>query len=98
MESGEAYGGQYLYVVAVIDGPQSKVALPSRERYKFLEGFRSRFEEKVKYWRDLLAKDSAMTAKTYVWGAGSKGFTFVNIVDQCAALGGLIDRHPNKGG
>lgn len=96
VESGESYGGQYLYVIAQISGQVSHDH-EAHLNYDFVDGFSERFDAKLAFWRDELAA-ADVSAKTYVWGAGSKGITFCNIVDPDRLLGGLIDRHPNKVG
>ncbi len=40
----------------------------------------------------------AELAKTFVWGAGSKGITFCNLIDPDGRFAGLIDKNDAKHG
>lgn len=99
LDSGEAYGGQYLFVEARVD-PSNAGSWAGTDDDDLLvaERFAARFEYKVNEFRELLEQDEELTEATYVWGAGSKGITFCNLVDTNMALGGLIDRNAAKHG
>lgn len=96
LESGVSYGGQYLYILAEIGAENVDEKDAQQPDYSFVDGFQERFQTKLLNWAETL--ENLNPAKTFVWGAGSKGITFCNILDPKARLGGLIDRHPNKVG
>ncbi|MFW2381053.1 MAG: class I SAM-dependent methyltransferase [Acidimicrobiales bacterium] len=97
IEHGESFGGQYLYLVARVSGTDHS-AYEAQRSYAFVDGFADRFAAKTERWERELSSDLAATGRTFVWGAGSKGITFCNIMDPEGKLGGLVDRHPNKVG
>lgn len=99
LEIGTAYGGQYLYVDAQ---PATRVRTPplsepSADDIRTAELFAGRFSNKLEAFREW-ALDSEQLGRTYVWGAGSKGITFCNLVDPDARIAGLIDRNVAKHG
>lgn len=100
LDSGEAYGGQYLYLVA--RAGVARESLPELgcddESYGFVEQFEDELSETIARWKKLISNSDGDPTRTFVWGAGSKGITFCNVVDPQAKMGGLIDRHPNKDG
>jgi 2-polyprenyl-3-methyl-5-hydroxy-6-metoxy-1,4-benzoquinol methylase len=95
--AGSSFGGQYLY----IEARPGSVRMPARSReVATIESLVRRFEgvyvPKVRQWRDYVAQRDADAI--VVWGAGSKGITFVNVVPGASRIGGLIDVNPHKQG
>jgi hypothetical protein len=58
--------------------------------------FERSYEEKITRWHHFLAARDPGT--TVVWGAGSKGITFVNVVPLAAQIAALVDVNTHKQG
>ena len=96
MDLAEDFGGQYLYVEARPGAPAP--AAETRAVAPLVESFASRFHEAVAGWRTRLADDAAAGRQVVLWGAGSKGVTFANLVDAGGSVVGLVDVNPHKHG
>jgi len=99
-----SYGGQFLGVHARATEPSDR-ALPSGEIARIASlarDFTARYDRKLAEWRGLLAEMEREGRSAALWGAGSKGVTFLNIV--CARDGStpvvsaVVDRNPRKQG
>ena len=73
-----------------------------RELVPELAGFVSRFSDeywaKVSYWKRILSCLRDEGRKSVLWGAGSKGVSFVNMLDIGEEVGYLVDLNPYKDG
>ncbi len=61
-------------------------------------GFAGRCAAKLARWNRRLAVWSEQRARIVVWGAGSKGIMFVNLVEEPGAVAALVDINPRKQG
>ncbi len=99
-EVAEAFGGQFLTLHARSGGP----VVPRREidpadLGAHVEGFADRYRSKVASWRERLSRLARERRRVAVWGAGSKGTTFLNVLDPDAELvGPVVDVNPRKQG
>jgi len=98
----EEFGGQFLAIEAQ---PASGEVLPSaRTRLDFeqmardVQTFGERYRAKVYEWRTRLSNLVQREARTVVWGAGSKGVTFLNIFRDLQAVTLVVDVNPRKQG
>ncbi len=97
LEEGACFGGQYLFVEARAKGPARGAASGrSAEMERLVKGFDSACRAKLGEWRGVLARRER--SRTVVWGAGSKGITFVNLVPEAAEVAALVDINPHKQG
>ncbi|MDH3628250.1 MAG: class I SAM-dependent methyltransferase [Acidobacteriota bacterium] len=93
----ESFGGQYLGLNGRIAAQESAAGTfvdPSgvvRTATRFHEAFQS----KLQRWRAAL---STLPAPVVVWGGGSKGVTFLNLVDRDAKVTAIVDVNPHKQG
>jgi SAM-dependent methyltransferase len=96
---GEEFEGQYLGLHAATGGGSGlhpgKQELGIRES---IDSFKSEFEEAVESWRAELDRVAARGLKAVVWGAGSKGVTFLNLLDRERRIAYAVDVSPNKQG
>lgn len=94
-EIATTFGGQYLWLEATLANssarPRGPGALPelarrfSREERQWLE-----------FWRRRLGSTNDKLA---IWGAGAKGVTFANLVDEtCERIDCVVDLNPHKQG
>lgn len=91
---GTTFGDQFLFAEA---HPGPPVA-PSQKAVQgdTAKAFAATFARRIEGWRDrvsLLPVGSAV-----VWGAGSKGITFLNLVDSERRFAGIVDVNPRKVG
>ena len=89
------FGGQFL-AVTVSKSADTGFNLADRAYGPLIEGFRRSFEEKISYWRDRLWRDQAEGKKTAIWGVGSKGVTFLNLMEGVCTVHSCVDINPNK--
>lgn len=98
----EDFGGQYLSVEARArkDGRSGKPdgGLLADTVLREIDGFRRRLDDKIDHWRQRLAGFAGRGEKTLAWGAGSKGVTFLNLMDKQGAIDGIVDLNPHKHG
>lgn len=98
LEVGAAFGGQYLYVEAA-RGRESRVEGDSPDPLAPLAGeFARRYRERTAEGTrrlDLLADRGCRVA---VWGAGSKGVSFLNMIDGGERVASVVDINPRKQG
>jgi hypothetical protein len=60
--------------------------------------FSTDFSRKINEWKTILNRLAAEKKKTVVWGAGSKGATFLNMIDGSHAIEYVVDINPKKTG
>ena len=97
LDSGFSFGDQYLWVEArtasAPDGAEPSAA--AADVVAAAAGFGERFDVMVARWSESLA--TVPSGSVAVWGAGSKGVTFANLVGG-DAIGCLVDVNPRKQG
>lgn len=95
-----AFGDQYLCVEG---RPAAAPGLPSfatelAQLVQLAANFSAEYDSKRTYWRQRLGELTARGARAAIWGAGSKGITFVNVVPEREAVSCLVDLNPRKHG
>ncbi len=95
-----AFGDQFLclhgHVAGAADaGPAEP---PGPELAGLVERFATAYRVKVEQWADRLTRLRAAGLRTVLWGAGSKGVSFVNSVAGSDAVEALVDLNPHKHG
>lgn len=98
----EVFGGQFLTIEALpaaqagADGRAGAAELaPLQEQ---VDNFADEFAQKVSSWRERLAGWAAEGKTVVAWGAGSKGVTFLNILDTADQIRTIVDINPRKRG
>lgn len=98
LDLGDAFGGQYLYVEAA-HGRESRVRGGSPEDLAPCVGeFARRFAEKTADGTRRLDRFAKRGSRVVVWGAGSKGVTFLNMIGGGEGVAGVVDINPRKQG
>lgn len=102
LDLGRAFGGQYLWLEARASH-SGGVQVPSGEKRELRNlqalaaGFSRRVERTLDAWRAgfprLLGEGGVA-----VWGAGSKGVTFLNLVGPASSASAVVDINPRKQG
>jgi SAM-dependent methyltransferase len=96
---GTSFGGQYLWAEASSSHDAEGVPAPSVEEVlASAAGFADRAEGAVAYWAEELERAAADGQRVAVWGAGSKGVTFLNVVPGGAGVELVVDLNPRKHG
>lgn len=98
----EVFEGQFLSVEAVPikdstvaqSGQWDGLAKMARDVAAFAE----RYQNKVSAWRRELEKIVSAGKRAVVWGAGSKGVTFLNIIQNSHQIEYVVDINPIKQG
>ena len=99
----EAFGGQYLCIEgrpADQERKQGQVALDLSldEVEQSVACFADNYDHTISEWRRILTEIDQSGAKAAVWGAGSKGITFLNVLPRAEAIDFVIDINPHKQG
>lgn len=97
----EVYGGQFLTLHAALDGePGGPVAPGSApdELAELVDAFGANYGEKLAHWRAWLAGLVESGRRAVVWGAGSKGVTFLNALRAADEISAVVDINPRKQG
>jgi SAM-dependent methyltransferase len=99
LDVSEVYGGQFLTLEAALDGGQaaSPEGVPG-ELSALVEAFAAGYDQKLSHWREWLAQLKAEGRRAVVWGAGSKGVTFLNALRASDEVSAVVDINPRKQG
>lgn len=97
----ERYGKQFLGIE--VKPTDAKPILPglkptTEDVADLVRAFSAAYTEKVAAWRSRLETLSAHGKRTVVWGSGSKGTTFLNMVNDANAVEYIVDMNPRKQG
>ncbi|MDS4028143.1 MAG: class I SAM-dependent methyltransferase [Candidatus Contendobacter sp.] len=101
--SDDSFGGQFIWVEARPGSKNSKVTLaaeqtPSRIR-QYVDVFADQYRANVQAWRERLASMAREGRRVVIWGAGSKGVTFLNMLNDYASnIRYIVDLNPRKQG
>ena len=100
IDSGRSFGDQYLWVEAVTGAQNTAAGFPDVDLGRLptlVEEFGRRHRSTMELWDQRL---SAMLAEgeVVVWGAGSKGVSFLNQMSGASEIGRLVDVNPRKRG
>jgi SAM-dependent methyltransferase len=96
------FGGQFLLLEAHPD--EGEVAMPDPHRADLQDltaevaRFAAAYEEQVRTWQQRFAELARRGQRVVVWGAGSKGVTFLNVADPERVVDRAVDLNPRKHG
>lgn len=99
----ESFGGQYLCLEARPLSGSSELELTQSltsigEVAGFAHGFAEIYSRTVTYWRKSLQKMRQQGIRPVVWGAGSKGVSFLNVLGTSGVIDYVVDINPHKQG
>ena len=99
----DSFGGQYLCIEARPLPASSELELPESlpsigELAGYVHGFAERYSQTVSYWQESLKKMLLRDIRPVVWGAGSKGVTFLNVLRTAGIIDDVVDINPHKQG
>lgn len=101
---GEAFGGQFLGLEARPADPEGEAARPAPDAALLAEvavharRLRACLAARVEDWRARLAGADPYGKRLALWGAGSKGVTFLNLLQPGEQIAGIVDINPHKQG
>ena len=98
----EEYGEQFLSIEATPStGDGGDAPLPDggdRQLVQDIRAFAARYRNKVNEWRARLGETQRGGQRAVVWGSGSKGVTFLNIMRPEEQIEFVVDINPRKAG
>jgi SAM-dependent methyltransferase len=98
----ESYGRQFITVLAQHDGHAiDRIDLsPDRKGVteQLANSFESRFLALQAQWNQTIREWSESGRRLFLWGAGSKGVNFVNLIDEPSRIEALVDQNSQKQG
>jgi len=93
----EEFGGQFLCLEATPgQGPVSIRSENLLEVSRYLDVFIDKFRYKLESWQTNLNKMALANQRAVIWGAGSKGVTFLNMFDSSGVIPYAVDLNPRK--
>ncbi len=99
----QAYDGQFLCLEAQLN-PTGAATEPHRQvpqmqqLFEDVQAFQHNFDHKLRTWQQRLNELSRAGKRVVVWGAGSKGVTFLNVLKPWGQIDYVVDIHPRKAG
>jgi SAM-dependent methyltransferase len=98
---GREYGGQYVTIEARVGGRITSI-LPTEDDLEnvtaLVHSFQTRLPCQIAEWRRRLEGYREKRLKTVVWGAGSKGVTFLSTLNVPGAVEYVVDINPHMSG
>lgn len=100
MELSEEFGGQFLVLTAKRGdrAVEARSASPSQELVEAGRSFGVRAREQVRRWRNRVSTAGSAGESLALWGVGSKGVTFLNLVNGEGPIAEAVDINPGKEG
>lgn len=98
LDLDSSFGGQYLYIEAARGRDGHHGGGTSADLAPLVAGFGRAFADKLGAWDVRLGELLAGGRRVAVWGAGSKGVTFLNLVEGGAEVSAVVDLNPRKHG
>ena len=95
----ETFEGQFISVFASVSGATASLAettLSSAGEY--LDSFCDEYQRKLAEWRQRLSALRSRNKRAVIWGAGSKGNTFLNVIARDSGIDYAVDLNPRKQG
>jgi 2-polyprenyl-3-methyl-5-hydroxy-6-metoxy-1,4-benzoquinol methylase len=99
----EAFGGQYLCIEGkpslqkkIFQTTSGPISIATVENH--VNGFADRHRQQLSKWREAFKELRRSGTKTVVWGAGSKGVTFLNVLNIESGIEAVVDINPHKHG
>lgn len=97
LDCGTSFGEQYLYIEVRPKPARRAASSVDQDRIRpLVNSFAEAYRAKIEHWSRYIAARAA--PEIVVWGAGSKGITFVNAVPGAGDIGALVDVNPFKQG
>lgn len=95
LEMGTAFDDQFLWAEVALDG-DPEGAVDAEEPAVSADSVRGGYDRMIDSCRRKIDQFSAEGQRMALWGAGSKGVTFLNVADSGNAIGTVVDINPRK--
>lgn len=98
----EVFGGQFVTIEAKLataeseDGGVETAVLD--QLTQDAKAFSANYQEKVDHWASVMSRVKENNQKAVIWGTGSKGVTFLNVLDPDRLISYAVDINPRKQG
>ncbi len=94
----ELYDGQFIGIECTPgSGETTPSAMDARVVKGCVERFPDRYRRKLDHWRRVVDELQRSGMRAVIWGGGSKGVTFLNLLRPSAVVG-VVDLNPRKHG
>ena len=98
----EVFGGQFVTIEAKLAAGNSnqqpdETAVLS-QLTEDARAFSANYQQKVDHWAAVMHSIKAKKQKAVIWGTGSKGVTFLNVLDPDQLISYAVDINPRKQG
>lgn len=97
----EKYDGQFLGIELLLASQQPSARTKPEgldELGRFVSNFAKKYRTKVEEWKARLQQFHAAGKRLALWGSGSKGVTFLNILQAFGKIECVVDVNPRKEG
>ncbi len=96
----DSFGRQFLSIETELskDPTVSHAEIELPEVRAYATAFEKKYEEKLASWKERLESFKKEGKRVSVWGAGSKGVTFLNVLKAGDEIGNIVDLNINKQG
>jgi hypothetical protein len=98
LDLGATFGGQYLYVEAARGRKSLRRGGSPEDLLPLVDEFARRYAEKTADGASRVDQLAARGSRVAVWGAGSKGVSFLNMIAGGERVAAVIDINPRKQG
>lgn len=99
---GETFGGQFIFVEMQPGTGRALAAIPEahqpEEVSRYAGRFAERYRDNVEAWRGRLRDLRQAGGTAVIWGGGSKGVTFLNVLGADSGIEYVVDLNPHKHG
>lgn len=101
LDVSDAYEGQFLCIEAIPRdlehvSPNAPYAIPLSTLQKQVRSFGEKSQKKLEQWRETLDQMYQQNKRIVIWGAGSKGISFLNMLNVRDEIEYVIDINPRK--
>jgi SAM-dependent methyltransferase len=99
---GETFGGQFIFIEMRPGIGRVHADLPETHDPpavgRYAAQFAGQYHEKLRFWRQRLGDLKQAKRTAVVWGGGSKGVTFLNVLGDTSGIDYVVDLNPHKQG
>ena len=95
----ESFGKQFLSIETrpgARGGYSGQTRTPLASVAEHADAFERRYAEKLATWKGRLEEFATQGKRVVVWGAGSKGVTFLNVLKAGNQVDSIVDLNPHK--
>ena len=98
----ESFGGQFIYIEVRPGSGQSEAVVPEDHQpanvSRYARHFSKQYFEKVETWKKRMHEIRHAGRTAIIWGGGSKGVTFLNVLGADSGIDYVVDLNPHKQG